>query len=249
MTYRIKLAVLVTSLAAASPALAQGGAPGSGVAVSASATATSDYRYRGLSRSDGDPALQGQVFVELPNGPYLGVFGSTLGGGGAGELEIDLIAGYEREIASGLSLDVGATYFGFAGEGAPRTMDGLGDLGSYIEPYAALSYTLGPVQAKVGAAYAPDQDAIGGDNFYLYGQASTGIPTTPITLNAKIGRSDGSLAPGSGSYLDWSIGADYVLGPLTLGAKYVDSDLAKSGIEAIDRLYDASVVVSATIGF
>lgn len=256
MTHKITLALAIAGLAAASPALAQDGgpgsyAPGSGVSVSASATATSDYRYRGLSRSQGDPALQGQAYVELPSGLYGGVFGSTLGGGGegAGDVEIDLIAGYDSEIASGINLDIGASYFGFVGKGAPRTLAGLGDLGSYVEPYAAVSYTLGPVQAKVGAAYAPDQSSIGGDNLYLYGQASAGIPMTPLTLNAKIGRSDGSLAPGSGSYTDWSLGADYVLGPLTLGAKYVDTNLAKTGVKAIDRLYDANVVVSATIGF
>ncbi len=256
MTIMIKSAMLIASLTAVSPAFAQDGgpaspAPGSGVTISASATATSDYRYRGLSRSEGDPALQGQAYVELPGGLYAGVFGSTLGGGdeGAGDLEIDLIAGYESELSSGLTLDIGAVYFGFAGDGAPRTLDGLGDLGSYVEPFAAVSYTLGPVQAKVGAAYAPDQDALGGDNLYLYGQASAGIPTTPLTLNAKIGRSDGSLAPGAGSYTDWSVGADYVLGPLTLGAKYVDTDLARTGAKAIDRLYDPSVVVSVTIGF
>lgn len=256
MNHMIKNAMLIAGLGAASPAFAQdggpiGSAPGNGVTISASATATSDYRYRGLSRSDGDPALQGQAYVELPNGLYGGVFGSTLGGGdeGAGDIEIDLIAGYESELSSGLNLDIGAVYFDFVGDGAPRTLDGLGDLGSYVEPYAALSYTLGPVQAKVGAAYAPDQDALRGDNLYLYGQASAGIPMTPLTLNAKVGRSDGSLAPGSGSYMDWSLGADYVLGPVTLGAKYVDTDLAKTGIEAIDRLYDPSIVVSATIGF
>ncbi len=105
------------------------------------------------------------------------------------------------------------------------------------------------MQAKVGAAYAPDQDAIGGDNLYLYGQASAGIPTTPVTINAKLGRSNGSLAPGAGSYVDWSVGADYVLGPLTLGARYVDTDIARAGVKAIDRLYDPKVVVSATIGF
>jgi len=255
MTRMIQEAMLIATLAVASPAFAQDEGPaygpGNGVTISASATAASDYRYRGLSRSQGDPVIQGQAYVELPNGLYAGLFGSTLGGGdeGAGDIEIDLIAGYNGAIASGVNLDVGATYFTFNGDGAPHSIDGLGDLGSYVEPYAALSYTLGPVQAKVGAAYAPKQDSLGGDNLYLYGQASAGVPMTPLTINAKFGRSEGSLAPGAGSYTDWSIGADYVVGPLTLGAKYVDTNLAQTGIEAIDRLYDPSVVVSATIGF
>jgi uncharacterized protein (TIGR02001 family) len=255
MTRLTPSAMLIAALAVASPAFAQDEgpayAPGSGITVSASATAASDYRYRGLSRSQGDPVLQGQAYVELPSGLYGGVFGSTLGGEdqGAGDVEIDLIAGYSGAIASGVGIDVGATYFTFNGDGAPRGIDGLGDLGSYVEPYAALSYTLGPVQAKVGAAYAPDQKSIGGDNLYLYGQASAGVPMTPLTITARVGRSDGSLAPGSGSYTDWSVGADYVLGPLTLGAKYVDTNLAETGVKAVDRLYDPSVVVSATLGF
>ncbi|NCP10984.1 MAG: hypothetical protein GW859_03330 [Sphingomonadales bacterium] len=252
----IPIRVLATCALAAIPSLAaaqDAGPPDhdARLIVTGSAGVVSDYRYRGLSRSDGDAAVHGQAFVELGGGVYAGVWGSSLGGDdqGAGDAEIDLIAGIDRDIASGLSLDIGATYFMFAGNGGPRLAQGLGDLGSYGEGNASLSYTLGPVQAKLGASYAPDQASIGGDNLYLYGQASAGIPATPLTLTAKWGRSKGSLAPGGDAYWDWSLGGDYVVGPVTLGAKYVDTDLPETGIKAIDRLGDASVVVSATIGF
>ncbi len=240
--------------AAAVPAQAQdrddGGVDIGPVAtVSASATAATDYRFRGISRSDGDPVLQGQAFVELGGGLYAGVWGSTLGSDGAGDAELDLIAGYDMPIASGTSLDIGLTYYAFLGDGGVPLAQGLGDLGSYAEPYAKLSYTLGPVRARLGASYAPSQDSIGGDNLYLSVEADAGIPLTPWTIKAKVGRSDGALVPGTRPAIDWSVGADYVIGPVTLGARYVDTDIPQSGIAALDRLYDPTVTLSATIGF
>ena len=56
----------------------------------------------------------------------------------------------------------------------------------FIEPYVAVSHTLGPVTGKILAAYAPKQNALSigagkEDNFYLAGDLSAGIPGTPLT--------------------------------------------------------------------
>jgi hypothetical protein len=98
-----------------------------------------------------------------------------------------------------------------------------------------------------GVAYAPKQQALGNfsatpqsngqseDNLYLWGDASIGIPKLPVTAKAHIGYSDGnpglgpngtSVAP-TGSYFDWMLGADYVVGPVTLGVAYVDTDIGR----------------------
>jgi hypothetical protein len=74
------------------------------------------------------------------------------------------------------------------------------------------------------------------DNLYLWGDASAGIPNTPLTLKAHIGYSDGnpglgpngtSVAP-TGTYWDWMLGADFAIKgtPLTLGVAYVDTDIS-----------------------
>src|SRR3546814_14699877 len=64
----------------------------------------------------------------------------------------------------------------------------------YAEPYASVSGAFGPLEAKVGVAYAPDQDAIGSDdNLYVFTDVSAAIPETPLTLKAHYGYTDGSL--------------------------------------------------------
>ena len=66
----------------------------------------------------------------------------------------------------------------------------------YFEPYASIATTFGPVGATVGAAYAWEQDSLGGnDNVYVYTDWSLGLPNTPVTFNAHLGYTDGVLAP------------------------------------------------------
>ena len=88
------------SLAIATPALAQDDtAPPKAVTVSGSVGLTSDYRFRGVSQSDEQLAVQGGVTISHESGIYGGFWGSNLAGwgtfGGA-NMELDLIAGFKR---------------------------------------------------------------------------------------------------------------------------------------------------------
>src|SRR3546814_3019562 len=73
-----------------------------------------------------------------------------------------------------------------------------------------------------------------GDSLYYNLGVASGIPGTPVTVHAGVGYSDGSLAltAPAGDYLDWSLGASYVIGPATLSARYIDTDIAKTGVKA-----------------
>jgi uncharacterized protein (TIGR02001 family) len=213
--------VLPLLLFLASPALAEPNdeaaplASGAKTSVSGGATLLSDYRFRGISRSDGDPALQGQITVTLPNGLYVGGRGTSLKGVRAlGEAELDLYAGYGLTLGSGTTLDAGLTYYAFPG--------GAGG-SDYAEPYVSLSHTLGPVEATLGAKYAWSQKAIGGeDQLYLFGQLEGGIPLTPVTLTAEAGLQE---AGRFGRYWNWSLGGRYAMGPVEAGLRYVDTNL------------------------
>ena len=221
--------------AAASPALAQRSV-GGGFTITGRATATTDYRYRGISQSDGDPALQGTATLSHDSGLYGGVWASSLTDvSPAGEVEIEYYAGFAREIGSGTDLDVGLLYTTYPDASAP------GDP-NYIEAYASLSHTLGPVTAEVGTFYAPEQDSLGGDdNIYVYGDLTAGIPLTPLSVIGHLGYSSGGLAPG-GNYVDWSLGIEMDQGPFRVGLSYVDSDLDLPNA-------DATLVASVSVGF
>ncbi|MGB3844544.1 MAG: TorF family putative porin [Sphingopyxis sp.] len=243
MTRLFAAALFLSPMLAAAPAAAQE-VPGGGIDLSGGVDLVSDYRYRGLSLSDRDVAVQPTITISHDSGFYVGAWGSNIDRGAAyGDVEVDLYGGYETEIASGTRLDVGLTYYWHLGGDKAF---GPSDHG---EATARLSYMLGPVEASGRVAYAWDQAALGSaDNLYLNLGLSAGIPNTPVTLAASIGRSDGALAPG-GDYLDWSIGAKANFGRVALGLKYVDTDIRKTGVKAIDRRYDATVVASVGLAF
>jgi hypothetical protein len=278
MKYR--LAAVTAVILAATPAIAQD-EPKAPFTVAGSVGLVSDYRFRGVSQSDKELAVQGGFSVTHESGLYVGTWASNLSGwgtfGGA-NMELDIYGGYKVPVGGG-ALDVGATWYMYPG-GFDNT--------DFIEPYVKLSGTAGPVNLLAGIAYAPKQEALGAyyatgadaaagvytdegdknDNLYLWGDISSGIPTTPLTLKGHIGYSNGnkglgpfatSVAP-TGEYVDWMLGADFVLGPVTLGVAYTDTDITKSesaylqpsfsrGQDGVGTIAGSAVVLSVTAAF
>ncbi|MXO74663.1 hypothetical protein GRI40_05425 [Altererythrobacter aerius] len=242
-------ALLAASAMAATPAFAQDASPGLGAfTVSGSATAVTDYRFRGVSRSGGDPAIQGGVTVAHDSGFYAGTWASSIDDGGTdlyGDVELDVFGGWSGGVAEGVGIDVGLLYYAFP-------TNGPGVDAGFFEPYATVTGDLGPLSARAGVNYAWSQDALGGgDNLYIHTELSSGIPTTPLTVTARLGYTDGPLAPpllagtGDRTGFDWSLGAKAtVLGGLTLGAAYVGSEGP-----GIDGFTDDTVVFSLGASF
>ncbi|WP_076068417.1 TorF family putative porin [Sphingomonas montana] len=232
-------------LVAATPAFAQD-APASPITISGSAGLVSDYRFRGVSQSDEDMAVQAGLTATHESGLYAGVWGSNLSGWGTfggSNMELDVYGGYKAKVGSG-TLDVGLLWYMYPG-GASKT--------DFAEPYVKLSGVVGPVTLTAGVAYAPKQEALGrwystgalyvagtpdrpgkkNDNLYLSGDALAALPGTPVSLKAHVGYSDGnpglgpngtSVAP-TGTYWDWMVGADTTYKNLTFGVSYVDTDI------------------------
>ena len=246
---RTSFTALAVALAALSaPALAQEEEKPD-VTITGSVALVSDYRFRGVSQSDKDPAIQGGVTLNHSSGFYAGFWASNLAGWGTfggPNLETDIIAGYKAGIGEGASIDIGVTYYMYPG-GADET--------DFFEPYVKISGTVGPASLTAGIAYAPSQHALGRvyrtgaefvagtpfdpgdkeDNIYVFGDAAGAIPGTPFTLKAHLGYSDGnpglgpngtSVAP-TGKYLDWALGVDTTWKNLTFGVLYVDTDIKR----------------------
>lgn len=195
--------------------------------VTGGVTLASQYRFRGISLSDEQPALQGTLNVNHSSGFYAGIWGSNLDGFGelgGSNLELDLYAGFRKAVAPGITVDAGLLYYAYPGSsGGPF---------EFFEPYGSVTVTRGPVTGKVGIAFAPSQAALANNsNTYVYGELSLAIPHTPVTLTSHLGNSHGRtpLTP-SGDYLDWSLGATIAWRNLTLGLAWVDTNL--SGAEA-----------------
>lgn len=247
-------------LAAATPALAQDEAPAAepAVTVTGGATITSDYRFRGISQTGKDPAVQATLNVNHESGFYAGVWASQIDDQdaaavlGYGEIEIDLYAGYTKTFDNGVGVDVGLLYYLYPIDEA----SGLAT--DFFEPYASVIYTAGPVTAKVGANYAwKGQSGLAGeDSLYLRGDVTFAVPGTPISILGHLGHTDGQLGflatPASAlafapdDYLDWSLGVEAVHDFVKIGVQYVDTDITKATLPVIGK-YDKFVGASPTV--
>ncbi len=243
--------LVAVSLAAAgfsltTPAMAQSDDEvASDFTVSANVALTTDYRFRGVSLSGGDPALQGGFDVAHDSGFYIGTWASSIDGGAAyGDLELDIYAGWSGNLSDAVSVDIGVLYYIYPTEDLGLDTD-------YIEPYASVGVNFGPAEATFGIAYAPEQDSLGGDdNLYLYTDVGFGLPGTPLTVTGHLGYTDGSLAPPllagttDDTGLDWSLGASVAQGNFEVGVAYI-------GVEgpAIDGFTDDAIVGTISASF
>lgn len=107
---KLILAVAVTAAFTANVAHAQEQKPDN--EVSFNAAVTSDYRFRGISQTRLEPAVQGGAdYVNNPTGFYAGAWLSTIkwvkDAGGSGNVELDVYGGKRGEIIKDVSYDVG----------------------------------------------------------------------------------------------------------------------------------------------
>lgn len=108
--------------------------------------AVSDYRYRGISQTQREAALQGGVDLGLPSGFYLGAWASSIKWidefGGDANVELDFYGGWKGEVGAGLTLDVGALRYQY-----PNAVTDTWTAGGFASPnttelYVALSYAM-----------------------------------------------------------------------------------------------------------
>lgn len=223
----VAASILIGSGLAAAPAFAEETDPPAEITITGNVVGVTDYRWRGLSYSGGDFAVQGQINVGHSNGLYVGVWASSLEQDFFdiyGSAEIDIYAGWSGEVSSGLTADVGITYYAYP--------NGTVGNANYFEPYASLSTTVGPATAKVGVSYAWEQAALGGgDSAYVFTDLGVGIPNTPVSLSAHLGYTDGALSPKLLTGASTDGGFDYAIGAtanvtknLSVGVQYIGVD-------------------------
>lgn len=100
--------------------------------------AVTEYRYRGISQSRFDPALQGGIDFTHKSGFYLGTWASSIrwikDAGGDADVELDLYGGYKNTF-DGIGYDVGVLRYQY-----PSAK--LGVSPNTTEIYGALTYSV-----------------------------------------------------------------------------------------------------------
>jgi len=233
-TQKIIPAALATAMfagALAAPAQAE-------MEVSANVALVSDYRFRGISQSDEDIAIQGGFDVAFDNGIYIGTWGSSVDfddDGSLGSLELDYYIGWSGDITENTSIDVGYLYYDYPGDDS----DGEGD---YQEIYASFSW----MDLTLGFAYSDDYYFETDTFFYYYAQYSFALAEN-VSLDLHVGYNDlekdgGFLATDEDSYTDYSIGVTWSVAGIDLGAAYVGTTLDDEDVFDTDWGEDTVVV-------
>lgn len=192
----------------------------------------SDYRFRGISLSDRDPALQVGATLSHASGFYADVYLSGIdeyGFGDDGEganLEVTLTGGWA---GSWLGLDWDAALSAYRYPG--------GDNVDYVELPVQAGRSFGAVTAKLGLAYAPSQRALADeDNRYVWTGLDYAPEAWPLSLAMSVGHEEGAWAPDGKT--DWRFGSFIPWGRLTAGLEWIDSNRD-----------DGALVVSVFVGF
>ncbi len=135
--------------------------------ISANVALTSDYRFRGISQSNDDIAIQGGFDYAFDNGIYIGTWGSTVDfdltsdDGLNGSLELDYYIGWAMDVGENSAIDVGYLYYDYPGDSSVLE-------GDYQEIYGSFSWH----DLTVGIHYSDDYYAESGDFYYYYADYS-----------------------------------------------------------------------------
>lgn len=198
--------------------------------ISGNVALTSDYKFRGISQSNEDIAVQGGFDLGWDNGIYIGTWASSVDfdvssadGGLNGSLELDYYVGWASDIGdSGFGIDVGYLYYDYPGD------DGVE--GDYQELYGSLSWN----DLAVGVAYSDDYYAETDTFWYYYADYSLGI-NDMFTIDFHVGYNDvekngGFLSSDEDSFIDYSVGvtASWLAVDWTLA--YVGTDLDEEDV-------------------
>jgi uncharacterized protein (TIGR02001 family) len=207
---------------------------------------TTDYRYRGISQSRLQPAVQGGVDYADKSGFYVGAWGSTIKwikdtpGVTKGSSELDIYGGY-KGAAGAVAYDVGVLSYVYSGNNYGNATAGGTTSANSTEAYAA--FTVGPVTAKYSHALTD-----------LFGNAGT-KNSYYLDLSALIDLGDGfTLTPHVGyqkfkdleiaSYTDYSLTLSKDLGKgLSASAAVVGTDADKGFYSLKDKFNGKSGVV------
>lgn len=183
------------------------------------AALASDYRYRGMSQTRLQAALQGGAdYTNNPSGLYAGAWLSSIkwikDAGGKGHVEVDLYAGKRGEIVKDVSYDVGVLTYVYPSNELLTSAD-------TTEVYGQISY--GPAYVKYSHSVTNLFGFADSKNSgYLDLGANVEIQSG-LTFNVHLGH---QLVKNNSSYSynDWKIGITKDFGVVTASVAVIGTD-------------------------
>jgi len=190
----------------------------------------SDYRYRAISQTALDPALQGGAdYTNNPTGLYVGTWLSTIkwitDQGGDAHIEWDIYAGKRGEIVKDVTYDVGVLQYEYVS-------NKLNPSANTTEVYAQIG--LGPFYLKYSDSVT---NLFGFANSKGSGYIDAGANfdvAEGVTINLHAGRQAVKNDPFH-SYNDWKVGITKDFGIVTAALAVIGTDTDKNYLAANGR--------------
>lgn len=206
---------------------------------------TTEYMLRGLSFTDGDPAVQASLEYAHPSGFYMGIWGSNANIAG-GNVEMDGFAGYAGAFGD-IGYDVSALYYTY-----PVPYDD--PTPNFFELFLGLSYDLpvgGDMAPALGFGYyfSPDYTMEDGVAHYLNGTVDISLPME-FGIGIGLGYqtvAGGKFTPDGYSYSHYRVSLSKDIIGFTLDASYHGTD--DNAKDTFGKLADSRFVFTLSRGF
>lgn len=228
---KLTTAVLAASLLTAGAVYAEG--DDFGLKSSGSVAVTSDYKFRGISQTKTNAAVQGSLTLNHESGVYFTAWGSSVDLDLVGGLELDTLLGYAGSVGD-VTYDVGVMRYNYPGANDRN----IGASPDFNEVYGSVGYK----GAKLGVAYSDDYYLESGKFTYVYGSYSTEVKG--FGLMAQVGMAKfedaaalgtaiapGATVAGEDSYIDYKVAVTKPVAGLNLEVAYVGTDFDRDDFD------------------
>ncbi len=253
MKKALKAGVFAALILASVPAAFAADEEGAWGPFTAGVTLTSDYRFRGVSQTDRDAALQGWVQYDHASGFFANVWASNIDFNDSAtydsSIEVDLTAGYNHSFSDQLSGGIKAVYYWYADADTPPAAPDY----DYFELIANLGYDFGKAAVSAELAWSPDYFAETSDAMSLKGGVTVPLMESfafmgPLSASGNVGYQwiDNNTAYGSPDYLYYDLGLTAEWEIFAFDVRWVGTDLSKAECFAGTDWCEDGVVLSVT---
>ena len=223
----------------------------------------SDYRFRGISQTNKNPAIQGGIDLNTKWGFYLGNWNSNVDANAfsGANIEMDFYGGWKTTFDGGFGLDLGVLYYYYPGSGNQSSYPGSWKTNN-TELYIGGSW--GPLALKYSYAVSDFFGVPGTKGAYYVLLSGAHDFGNGFGINASVGYQGGLKAGDPGysscvteingtvacSITDYKVGGTYTIDGWVIGLAYVSTNRDLPGYtDPAKNISNGTALVSVTKTF